>query len=822
MWPVGGQRNPHIIGADDSDADGDLFGDAFVEGARRAADQKRRLIARAVERGAGADIIDLTKIEELAEEFLLDEIAEAIDLTSDLDGPGERRRTERSLGGDLLHRWVRDDGLALEIGTFVELEQPIAGRYPAEFFKVVEMVKSASGSVMLHGLGYARARHMEGMLARKMNEVCLLTTVDNADPQPWDAQRNLVTTRLSNVKRRRRLRTTNMAYPAHRYDVNEVKDLGTEWVADNCVLVCRYRYVEHFHGPATRKPCEWEFVRISEKEADKWFRVPDMAVLNEWRGGKIRGGSYMPGGSAAPVIDLESQLDGKLKLVPGQRYSAGDTFSGAGGAARGIERAGLQLVFGIDNWGPAVVSLERNFPDADILDMDIHDFVRSPATQYRVDMLHLSPPCQVWSPAHTIAGKDDDMNMAALYSCPELIAKVRPRLFTLEQTFGILHRAFSTYFNKLICGFTDHGYSVRWKIVHLATYGLAQPRRRLIIIGAGPGEVLPSFPPPTHSESGTGGLLPLVTARQALAPLARRRLGDDRLHSARKSKTLAPWNPDRPLPRTITCSGGENYHWLGKRDFTLLEYALLQGFPAYHRFGPTNVKKQIGNAFPSSVVQIFYKHLAAHLDECDNVDASTRAKPPSPPPAIVEDDTNPVELPDSDPNDLILLHVKRKFPKRKRSTSELGGSYKRANRYSGAWVIYDSNKSVEDPILASSSGEHRQKHQKNNNPIAVVDDDEDRERKDSQATIIVLDDDDKPVAWKGKGKETIAVGGDDDNDDDKLPRLLSSSWFLPPPTPNNEDPKTPFENELIHRHNGVTGGLLPQKGTKKDPWVIPE
>jgi hypothetical protein len=142
----------------------------------------------------------------------------------------------------------------------------------------------------------------------------------------------------------------------------------------------------------------------------------------------------------------------------------------------------------------------------------------------------------------------------------------------------------------------------------------------------------------------------------------------------------------------------------------LLEYALLQGFPPYHRFGPINVKKQIGNAFPSSVVQIFYEHLAAHLDECDNVDATTRAKPPSPPPVIVEDDTDPVELPDSDPNDLILLYVRCKFPKRKRSTFELRGPYKRANRYSDALVIYDSDESIEDAILASSSGEYRQKH----------------------------------------------------------------------------------------------------------------
>jgi hypothetical protein len=89
-----------------------------------------------------------------------------------------------------------------------------------------------------------------------------------------------------------------------------------------------------------------------------------------------------------------------------------------------------------------------------------------------------------------------------------------------------------------------------------------------------------------------------------------------------------------------------------------------------------------------------------------------------------------------------------------------------------------------------------------------VDNNEDRERKDSQATIVVSDDNDKPVTWKGKGKETIAVGGDDN--DDKLLPLMSSPWFLPTPTPDDEDPKTSSQNELIYRCNGVTGGLLPE------------
>ncbi|KAK3937662.1 hypothetical protein QBC46DRAFT_245291, partial [Diplogelasinospora grovesii] len=53
------------------------------------------------------------------------------------------------------------------------------------------------------------------------------------------------------------------------------------------------------------------------------------------------------------------------------------------------------------------------------------------------------------------------------------IDKIRPRVFTLEHTFGMLHSRFRLFFNTLIHGFAMHGYSVRYK-VHLASYGLPQ------------------------------------------------------------------------------------------------------------------------------------------------------------------------------------------------------------------------------------------------------------------------------------------------------------------------------------------------------------
>ena len=145
------------------------------------------------------------------------------------------------------------------------------------------------------------------------------------------------------------------------------------------------------------------------------------------------------------------------------------------------------------------------------------------------------------------------------------------------------------------------------------------------MIGAGPGERLPPFPPSTHSpgigrSQRNGGLKPLTTARQALSVLdGRRRHPLHQPYLQPFQNPRAPWDGDKPLPFTVTCRAAESYHWSGLRQFTPREYALLQGFPLHHNFAGNYVKKQIGNAFPPIFVKMLYKHLVNWLDSQDNV-----------------------------------------------------------------------------------------------------------------------------------------------------------------------------------------------------------
>ncbi|EGO51717.1 RIP defective [Neurospora tetrasperma FGSC 2508] len=566
------------------------------------------------------------------EEEVEGEVAEVIDITendielSEPDGAFRSGPKEETLPSFSL----RDQGFIVRPGMTVELKAPI-GRFAISFVRVNSIVRLRQAhvnNVSIRGHGFTRAKEMNGMLPKQLNECCLVASVDTRDPRPWREQA-ILDINPENVLTTRELRVTNAPFPRYR-DGSADMAIKRQQVKDMGILVSRYSYVEYHQ---TEKPREWSFLRVEEKEADEGFRLSDDVLVNGWRGSKVPGGSFLPAGQehghghVHNVDDLTSTLPSRgPKQVPSdQKYTAGDTFAGAGGASRGITDAGVHLEFCVDNWEHAVASLNANFQgqDTTIYDIDMHNFIVDKEIRHRVDILHLSPPCQVWSPAHTRPGQNDEKNLAILFSCTHLIEKIRPRLFTVEQTFGILHPRFDNFFQSLVHGFTDHGYSVRWKVVNFSHYGLPQPRRRLIMIGAGPGEKLPPFPSPTHGN----GLKPATTARQALAAIDERRrypLHQPYLQPFPTRK--APWDGDKPLPYTVTCGAAENYHWSGLRQFTPQEYALLQGFPMHHKFAGSYIKKQIGNAFPPIFVKLLYKHLVVCLDKRDNIIRQAQAR----------------------------------------------------------------------------------------------------------------------------------------------------------------------------------------------------
>lgn len=86
------------------------------------------------------------------------------------------------------------------------------------------------------------------------------------------------------------------------------------------------------------------------------------------------------------------------------RYTYGDAFCGAGGAATGAAQAGLHVMWGLDSDHHAMQAFAYNYPRAQFFLMNAHDFPPDGVTLWRlkVDILHLSPPCCYWSPAQYV------------------------------------------------------------------------------------------------------------------------------------------------------------------------------------------------------------------------------------------------------------------------------------------------------------------------------------------------------------------------------------------------------------------------------------
>lgn len=580
---------------------------------------------------------------------------DVIDLTCDLPTSCQQSTSQlarnTSIPEELSIRSYDLNGAKVEAGSAVEMKTLETPQYFKSSFLYIQHIIDTPDGILLRGIPLTRSKYLRGRLPRLRNEVVMILHVDNDDNRLEDIQA-AIEVPVSDVIKVRNCHFTNADVPQYRTVMGIHRTIDE--LEENGVLMCRWRCIYKYRDSATRiahieqtprmsaAPVEYIIEHLSAKHIIKpRFVVSETSRFNVWRGGKIRGGEYIPEEKDSPVkgpvVQLDGETDPELVLIekkPGQRYTFGDMFCGAGGASLGAEKAGLHIHVACDHHLGACRTYSKVFPQADLHMLDIFKFITLDI-KIRVDILHLSPPCQFWSPAHTCAGINDDANIAALSSCHELISKLRPRIFTLEQTFGILHPRFEYYFNALLHGFTANNYSIRWKIVDLIYWGVPATRKRLVMIGSCPGEELPPFPKPTHItpelRKKRGKRKPYVTVKKMLARIPRDRddrsktkkmMSDDGMHRPREMvrKRLPRWDPDVTLKRCITTNGGYgNYHPSGRRDFTLREYATLQTFPIDYPFENPDRKRQIGNAFPPLAVKVLYAHLRKWLEARDRV-----------------------------------------------------------------------------------------------------------------------------------------------------------------------------------------------------------
>jgi DNA (cytosine-5)-methyltransferase 1 len=302
-----------------------------------------------------------------------------------------------------------------------------------------------------------------------------------------------------------------------------------------------------------------------------------------------------------------------------------ELFAGAGGAALGLEAAGIEHA-ALCEWDAHACATLRAaglgpVVEGDVRDLDAIEAVAGPSC----DLLWSSFPCQAFSTAGKRLGASDDRN--GWPWTVDALDRFRPRWFLAENVRGLIthsteghpdpYQCPACYFHGVILPQLRARFEyVGWWLLDAADYGVPQHRRR-VIIWAGPAPV--KAPRPTHGDSGAArqgalfgpGVLPWVSMAEALGV------------SVDDCRSTGGFQQGRPVyvvrgpssAVTISVSSSKPQDSAGvpfimengnPRRLTVQEAARLQDFPAGHPWqGPEGKHySQIGNAVPPKLAEV--------------------------------------------------------------------------------------------------------------------------------------------------------------------------------------------------------------------------
>ncbi len=336
-----------------------------------------------------------------------------------------------------------------------------------------------------------------------------------------------------------------------------------------------------------------------------------------------------------------------------------DLFCGAGGLSYGLQKAGMNVVAGIDIdpvcRHPFEANVEAPFHGRDITEASA-EFVASlyPDTGPRV--LAGCAPCQPFS-SYTRGGGAGLERWGLLDKFGALVAELKPEVVTMENVPRLTGRS---VFQRFLSVLGEAGYQYTHSVVRCAAYGVPQTRSRLVLLASQLGRI--DLAAPTHPDSGW------VTVRDTIGHLVSLPAGgadkSDPLHKAsglseknlrriRAAKAGGTWRDwdealrapchtrtsgrtypgvygrmewDRPAPTITTQFHGFGNGRFGHPDqdraISLREGALLQTFPADYSFVPEGtivkigpVARLIGNAVPAKLGEAIGKSIVDHLKE---------------------------------------------------------------------------------------------------------------------------------------------------------------------------------------------------------------
>ena len=167
-----------------------------------------------------------------------------------------------------------------------------------------------------------------------------------------------------------------------------------------------------------------------------------------------------------------------------------ELFAGAGGLALGVERAGMETVGLVEIDADCVETLRMNRPEWNVIhsgveDMDYNAFKG-------VDIVSGGFPCQAFSSAGKRLGFEDRRGNL-FFEMMRPIRELRPKIVLAENVQGLLSHNKGRSLDTIIHALREVGYGVSIQLLNAHDFGVAQKRKRLIVVGVRDSDIVPEI-----------------------------------------------------------------------------------------------------------------------------------------------------------------------------------------------------------------------------------------------------------------------------------------------------------------------------------------
>lgn len=192
--------------------------------------------------------------------------------------------------------------------------------------------------------------------------------------------------------------------------------------------------------------------------------------------------------------------------MPSPKFRVIDLFSGAGGMTLGFTDdrfcGGFECVLSVDNDAAAMRTHEQAYAAPGVVG-NIEDWLLTNPNIPTADIVIGGPPCQGFSLLNK--NRNGDGRKALWEPYMDVVGQCDAKMFVMENVPELLR---STEFSDIQARAEAMGFNMIFEVVNTADYGVAQTRKRLIIIGWKKGLVeTPVLPVKTHSKTPGGSFL---------------------------------------------------------------------------------------------------------------------------------------------------------------------------------------------------------------------------------------------------------------------------------------------------------------------------